>query len=42
MKGEKVNINNIEKNIKDELSDLTEKVKNYDKKVTKGMIGFIR
>ena len=42
MKGEKVNINNIEKNIKDELSDLTEKVKNYDKKVTHNMIGFIR
>ena len=42
MKGEKVNINNIEKNIKDELSDLTEKVKNYDKKVTHDMIGFIR
>ena len=42
MKGEKVNINNIEKNIKDELSDLTEKVTSYDKKVTQDMIWFFR
>tara|TARA_B110000908_G_C10233777_1_gene442083 strand:- start:93 stop:1664 length:1572 start_codon:yes stop_codon:yes gene_type:complete len=34
MKGEKVNINNIEKNIKDELDILTEKVKDFNKKTT--------
>jgi len=34
MKGEKVNISNIEKNIKDELDILTDKVKNFDKKMT--------
>jgi len=34
MKGEKVNISNIEKNIKDELNNLEEKVKDFDKKVT--------
>jgi len=34
MKGEKVNISNIERNIKDELDILTEKVKDFDKKVT--------
>ncbi|MBC8265530.1 MAG: PspC domain-containing protein [Flavobacteriales bacterium] len=34
MKGEKVNISNIEKNIKDELDNLETKVKDFDKKVT--------
>jgi len=34
MKGEKVNISNIEKNIKDELDNLEEKVKDFDKKIT--------
>ena len=34
MKGEKVNISNIEKNIKDELDNLEEKVRDFDKKVT--------
>jgi len=34
MKGKKVNISNIEKNIKDELNNLEQKVKDFDKKVT--------
>ena len=34
MKGKKVNISNIEKNIKDELDNLEEKVKDFDKKFT--------
>lgn len=37
MKGKKVNIDNIEKNIKDELDILTDKVKDFDKKVTKNV-----
>ena len=34
MKGEKVNISNIEKNIKDELDSIEERVKDFDNKVT--------
>ena len=34
MKGEKVNISNIEKNIKDELDSIEERVKDFDKKIT--------
>ena len=39
MKGEKVNINNIEKNIKDELDNLEKKVRDFDKKMTKEVFG---
>ena len=46
MKGEKVNISNIEKNIKDELNNLEQKVRDFDKKVTaeygSKLINFIR
>ena len=39
MKGEKVNINNIEKNIKDELDNIEKKVRDFDKKMTKEVFG---
>ena len=39
MKGEKVNINNIEKNIKDELNIIEGKIRDFDKKITKDMLG---
>jgi phage shock protein PspC (stress-responsive transcriptional regulator) len=39
MKGEKVNINNIEKNIKDELDNLEKKARDFDKKMTKEVFG---
>lgn len=38
MKGEKVNINNIEKNIKDELNIIEGKIRDFDKKITKNML----
>jgi len=39
MKGEKVNINNIEKNIKDELNIIENKILDADKKYTKEIFG---
>jgi len=39
MKGEKVNINNIEKNIKDELNIVENKILDFDKKYTKEIFG---
>ena len=39
MKGEKVNINNIEKNIKDELNIIENKILDFDKKYTKELFG---
>ncbi len=39
MKGEKVNINNIEKNIKDELNIIENKILDFDKKYTKEIFG---
>ena len=39
MKGEKVNINNIEKNIKDELNIIESKIRDFDKKFTKDIFG---
>ena len=39
MKGEKVNINNIEKNIKDELNIIEGKIRDFDKKITKEIFG---
>jgi phage shock protein PspC (stress-responsive transcriptional regulator) len=39
MKGEKVNINNIEKNIKDELNIIEDKIRDFDRKFTKEIFG---
>ena len=39
MKGENVNINNIEKNIKDELNIIENKILDFDKKYTKELFG---
>jgi len=39
MKGEKVNINNIEKNIKDELNIIENKILDFDRKFTKEIFG---
>ena len=39
MKGERVNINNIEKNIKDELNIIEDKIRDFDRKFTKEIFG---
>ena len=39
MKGEKVNINNIEKKIKDELNIIEGKIRDFDRKMTKEVFG---
>ena len=39
MKGEKVNINNIEKNIKDELNIIEDKIRDFDRKFNKEIFG---